>query len=636
MPHLALQSLYHAYGADPVLDNVNWLQQQAERICLVGRNGEGKSTLMRLLAGVETPDQGDIQWSQDAVVGYVEQTLPEPTPMTVREFVLSGAGKAGTQLLAYERLLAKDPLADEVQVLQQWLEDHMAWGLIARLESVLQDAQLESDTTLAELSGGWRRKAMVARAVINQPNVLLLDEPTNHLDIESIVWLETWLRQFNGLVIFISHDRRFIDQVADAIVELDRSQIIRYPVPYDHFVEKREERLRIESEQNAEFDRKLAQEEVWIRQGIKARRTRNEGRVRNLEALRRERSQRREQTGKADLQVQEAERSGKLVFEIENLTFSYPDKPIVNGLTTEVLRGDTVALVGANGIGKTTLVKLLLGQLSPDAGRVKTGTKLEVAYFDQGRHQLEPEKTVMDTVSEGREFIDINGKSVHVITYLERFLFSPKQSRSPVRTLSGGEANRLLLARLFSQPANLLVLDEPTNDLDIDTLEILEELVAEFAGTVILICHDRYFVDNVATRVWGMPGTGEVIPVVGGYREWYEYWQKARPAVQKTARSGRAEGQQAQGSRSSAPASPQPKRPVKMSYKVRLEYEALPAQIEQLEAEISALHDVTSDPGFYNRPQADVEAELNRLADKEAELERAMERWVELEEQVSS
>ncbi|MEX0584762.1 MAG: ATP-binding cassette domain-containing protein, partial [Natronospirillum sp.] len=329
MPTLALQSLYHAYGADPVLNNVNWLQQQSEKICLVGRNGEGKSTLMRLLAGIETQDQGEINWSSDAIVGYVEQTLPEPTPISIREYVLLGAGEAGATVLAYERLLMENPLDPKLTTLQQWLDDLNAWGLMARIEALLDSARLQPDMTLGELSGGWRRKAMIARALMNDPNVLLLDEPTNHLDIESIEWLETWVRDFSGMVIFISHDRRFIDQVADTIVELDRSMLVRYPTPYLNFVEKRDERLRIEADQNAEFDRKLAQEEVWIRQGVKARRTRNEGRVRNLEALRKERSQRREQGGKADLQVQVAERSGKLVFDLENVSFSYGNNPIV-------------------------------------------------------------------------------------------------------------------------------------------------------------------------------------------------------------------------------------------------------------------------------------------------------------------
>lgn len=630
MPNLSLQSLYHAYGADPVLDNVNWLLQQSERICLVGKNGEGKSTLMRILAGVETPDQGSVNWSQDAVVGYVEQTLPTPDPVDVRTFVLRGAGEAGRTLMAYESLLAEDPESPRLPALQQWLDDHNAWGLLSRIEALLHGAQLEPDTTLAELSGGWRRKAMIARAVIRQPNVLLLDEPTNHLDIDSILWLEQWLKDFNGLVIFISHDRSFIDQVAQSIVELDRSQLIRYPVPYATFVEKREERLRVESEQNAEFDRKLAQEEVWIRQGIKARRTRNEGRVRNLEALRKERAQRREQGGRADLQVQEAERSGKLVFELTDLTFSYPDKPIVSGLTTEVLRGDTIALVGGNGVGKTTLVKLLLAQLAPDSGSVKTGTKLEVAYFDQGRHQLQDEQSVMDTVSEGRDFIDINGKRVHVITYLERFLFSPRQSRSPVSTLSGGEANRLLLARLFSQPANLLVLDEPTNDLDIDTLELLEELIAEFSGTVILICHDRYFVDNVATRVWGMPGDGQVIPVVGGYREWESWWQRQQQADAKQRQLATPHTSSSTSAKTSSTVKPQ-----KMSYKVKLEYEALPEKIEQLEQAQARLQETTADPDFYVGDPANVEKTLSELANTEAELEAMLERWMELEEQAS-
>ncbi|MCH8550669.1 MAG: ATP-binding cassette domain-containing protein, partial [Natronospirillum sp.] len=516
MPTLSLQSLHHAYGSEPVLDAVEWQLNTNERLCLVGRNGEGKSTLLRLLAGVETPDQGTIGWSEDAQIGYVPQSLPPNESGTIRSFVLAGGGQAGTKLLAYEDELLRDPQSAAVGRLQQWLDDNMAWGLAQRVDTVLNQFDLQPGTPLNNLSGGWRRKALVARALIAQPNVLLLDEPTNHLDIDSIEWLEQFLRGFRGLVIFVSHDRQFIDAVAETIVELDRSNLYRYPAPYESFLMAREERLRIEAEQQARFDRRLAQEETWIRQGIKARRTRNEGRVRRLEALRAQRAERRELGGSARMELQAAERSGKLVFELQNLTFHYGEHCIVRDFSTEVLRGDTIALLGPNGVGKTTLVRLLLGELEPDGGEVRVGTRLQSAYFDQGRHQLDPDRSVMDTLSEGREFIEINGQRIHVVSWLERFLFTSQQARSPVRTLSGGEANRLLLAKLFSQPANLLIMDEPTNDLDLDTLELLEELIVDFPGTVIVISHDRYFIDHVATRVWGMSGGGKLVNLVGG------------------------------------------------------------------------------------------------------------------------
>lgn len=630
---LSLQSLHHAYGSAPVLEGVDWQQSTDERLCLVGRNGEGKSTLMRLLAGVETPDQGRVGWSEDAVIGYVPQELPKPSEETLYEFIMAGAGEAGRKLLDYQAALRQDPESKAVERLQQWLDDHMAWNLEQRAESALTQFELQADMRLSELSGGWRRKALVARALILNPNVLLLDEPTNHLDIDSIGSLENWLRDFRGLVIFISHDRQFIDAVADHIIELDRSTLHRYPAPYETFLAAREDRLRIEAEQNAEFDRRLKAEEVWIRQGIKARRTRNEGRVRRLQALRQQRAERREVGGSARMSLAEAERSGRLVFELKDLSFSYPERPIVSHFSTEVMRGDTVALLGPNGVGKTTLVRLLLGQLAPDSGQVRTGTGLEVAYFDQGRHQLDPERTVMDTVSEGRDFIDINGQRVHIISWLERFLFSPAQARSPVKTLSGGEANRLLLARLFSQPANLLVLDEPTNDLDIDTLELLEELITEFSGTVILISHDRYFIDNVATRVWGLPGGGEVVPLVGGYREWQEWLQRQRVTGHKTTQNTIVGSRQSRSEGSNH--ARKGKRPGKLSYKIQREYDQLPARIEQLEQLIAEQEQVVADPAFYQGDPDQVHSVLEQLGEYQAQLDAAMERWLELEEQVS-
>ncbi len=637
MPALSLQSLYHAYGSEPVLDRVEWQLQAEERLCLVGRNGEGKSTLMRILAGLETPDQGVVGWSEDAVIGYVPQSLPAADDQSIRRFVLLGAGERGQRLLDYEAALEQSPEAAATGRLQQWLDDNMVWALAQQADAVMSQFSLDPQAAMRTLSGGWRRKALVARALVCQPNVLLLDEPTNHLDIDSIEWLEQFLRGFRGLVIFISHDRQFIDATAEAIVELDRSVLYRYPAPYEAFLTAREDRLRIEAEQNARFDRKLAQEEAWIRQGIKARRTRNEGRVRRLQALRQQRQQRRELAGPARMELQAAERSGKLVFELQDLTFRFDGHPIVRGLSTEVLRGDTVALLGPNGAGKTTLVRLLLGQLQPDSGQVVTGTRLQVAYFDQGRHQLDPDRSVMDTLSEGREFIEVNGQRIHVVSWLERFLFSPRQARSPVRTLSGGEANRLLLARLFSQPANLLVLDEPTNDLDLDTLELLEELIVDFSGTTLVISHDRYFIDSVATRVWGFCGNGEVATLVGGYREWHDYRQRQTAAAARTPVAADSPSAPAadSGQKSAGGTQKVPARSGKLSYRDKREYEGLPEKIEALERKVAELTDLTADPAFYQGDSTAVESTLRALTEQQQALDAALERWMELEEQVS-
>ncbi|MEB5835233.1 ABC transporter ATP-binding protein [Pantoea dispersa] len=629
MSLISIHGAYLSFSDAPLLDNTELHIEEGERVCLVGRNGAGKSTLMKIINGEQPLDDGRIIYEQDLVVARLQQDPPRNITGSVYDFVAEGVAEQAEHLKAYHaisHLVMEDPSEknlNEMGRLQTILDHHNLWQLDSRINDVLQQIGLQPDTELSSLSGGWLRKAALGRALVSNPRVLMLDEPTNHLDIETIDWLESFLKTFNGSIVFISHDRSFIRNMATRIVDLDRGKLVSWPGDYDQFLLGKEEALRVEEMQNAEFDRKLAQEEVWIRQGIKARRTRNEGRVRALKALRRERSERRDVMGKANMQVGEAARSGKIVFELENVDYGVDGKTLVKDFSTQVQRGDKIALIGPNGCGKTTLLRLMLGQLKADAGRVHCGTKLEIAYFDQHRAELDPDKTVMDNLAEGKQEVMVNGKPRHVLGYLQDFLFHPKRAMTPVRALSGGERNRLLLARLFLKPSNLLILDEPTNDLDVETLELLEELVDGYQGTVLLVSHDRQFVDNTVTECWIFEGNGEIGTFVGGYYDAQQQraaYKQTKAAPVKSAAAKPAEKADA------------PKRSAgKLSYNLTRELEQLPQKLEQLETRIGELQAQMSHPDFFSQPHDKTQPVLDALAQAEQELETTFERWEELE-----
>ncbi|EGQ7934242.1 ABC transporter ATP-binding protein [Vibrio vulnificus] len=622
-----------AFGDNPLLDKADFVLQEHERVCLVGRNGAGKSTLMKVLAGEVILDDGKLQITQDVVVSRLEQDPPRNEPGTVYDYVASGLAEIGEQLKIYHDLLdlvAQEPTEKNINRLarvQEQLDHANAWLFEDRVKHVLAALKLDAETKLTDLSGGWQRKAALAKALVCDPDVLLLDEPTNHLDVTTIEWLETFLKDFRGSIIFISHDRAFIKAMATRIVDLDRGKLASFPGDYDNYLIEKEEMLRVEEMQNAEFDKKLAQEEVWIRQGIKARRTRNEGRVRALKKLREERQSRVDVQGKAKIQIDDAARSGKIVFEAEKLQFSFDGKKIVDDFSFNIMRGDRIALIGPNGCGKSTVLKLLLDQLKPESGRLHCGTKLEVAYFDQYREILDPEKTVIDNLADGKQEVTVGGRERHALSYLQDFLFSPKRARTPVKALSGGEKNRLLLARIFLKPNNLLILDEPTNDLDIETLELLEELLANYQGTLLLVSHDRQFVDNTVMTSWIFEGEGKIEEFVGGYHDAQQQRKQAieaREVMEKSAPKAKV----VEETPKTAPAKNTSK---KLSYKLQRELEALPAKLEQLEADIEAFQEQVNSAEFFAQPVETTQPVLEQLAALEQELEIAFERWEELE-----
>ncbi|EPE1741294.1 ABC transporter ATP-binding protein [Vibrio parahaemolyticus] len=633
MALLTIHNAQLAFGDHPLLDRAEFALQENERVCLVGRNGAGKSTLMKVLAGDILLDDGKIQVTQDVVVSRLEQDPPRNQEGTVYEYVSGGLAEIGEQLKIYHDLLdlvAQDPSEKNINRLaktQEQLDHSNAWRFDDRVKNVLSALKLSPDTLLRDLSGGWQRKAALARALVCDPDVLLLDEPTNHLDVTTIEWLENFLKDFKGSIIFISHDRAFIKSMATRIVDLDRGQLSSFPGDYDNYLLEKEEMLRVEDMQNAEFDKKLAQEEVWIRQGIKARRTRNEGRVRALKKLREERRDRREVQGKVNLNIDDASRSGKIVFEAENVSFAYDGKQIVDNFSFNIMRGDRIALIGPNGCGKSTVLKLLLGQLEAQSGRLHCGTKLEVAYFDQYREILDPEKTVIDNLADGKQEVMVGGRQRHALSYLQDFLFAPKRARTPVKALSGGEKNRLLLARILLKPNNLLILDEPTNDLDIETLELLEEMLANYQGTLLLVSHDREFVDNTVTTSWIFEGDGVIEEFVGGYHDAKQQRDQAlavRFSTEKPAKKEKVVEE--------TPKTTQPKNnSKKLSYKLQRELEALPAKLEQLESDIETLQEQVNDPEFFAKPVEQTQPVLEQLAALEQELEIAFERWEELE-----
>jgi ATP-binding cassette subfamily F protein uup len=632
MSLVRLRNVSVSFGGPPILASISLNIDKGERVSLLGRNGTGKSTLLKALAGTVKIDDGEIEFAPSLKISQLEQEVPGSTAGSVFDVVATGLGEQAELLKAYHHAShaiavdASEKAIAELGRLQHKIEDAGAWQLNTQVETVLTRMQLDGDAIFAELSGGMKRRVMLARALVTEPDLLLLDEPTNHLDLAAIEWLEQQILDFNGAVLFITHDRSFMRRLATRIVELDRGRLISFPGNYDTYLRRKQELLDAEDEASKQFDKKLAQEEVWIRQGIKARRTRNEGRVRALEKMRAERQQRRNTVGNVDMKIVSGERSGKLIAEAEDVSFSYEGKTLIRNLNTTVLRGDKIGIIGPNGVGKTTLLQLLLGKLKPQSGQIKTGTGQTVAYFDQLRAQLDEEASVIDNVSHGREFIDIKGKQKHIIGYLQDFLFAPERSRSPVKALSGGERNRLLLAKLFSKPANILVLDEPTNDLDVETLELLEELLIEFDGTLLLVSHDREFINNVVTSTLVFEGDGRVSEYPGGYDDWQRQKKSAATGrAQKPSAAGAASSRQNSVDKASKPAAK------KLGYKQQRELESLPASIERLESDIDALQAEMSQPAFFQKPKSEIIKLQEQLAQKQQELGKCYTRWEELE-----
>ncbi|SFC96303.1 ATP-binding cassette ATPase Uup [Pseudoalteromonas denitrificans] len=627
-----------AFGTHCLLDNAEAIIETGERVCIVGRNGAGKSTLLKILDGEILLDDGNINRVNDLKVSRLEQDPPKGAQGTVFDFVAQGLPGMAQLLIDYHHVSTQlqtectDQLLKQLERLSDQLEARDGWRFDSQINLVLSQLKINPEAKLESLSGGWLRKVALAKALVCDPDLLLLDEPTNHLDMASVLWLEKFLKDFKGAIVFISHDRAFIRSLATRILDLDRSKLVSYPGDYALYLEQKEHDLKVEETQNALFDKKLAEEETWIRQGVKARRTRNEGRVRSLQALRNERKQRIEKLGKADFNVEIAQRSGKLVFESESLTHSFKDLKIVDDFSTLVIRGDKIGLVGPNGIGKTTLLKLLFGHLEANSGTVKQGTNLDVAYFDQYRAILDEEATVQDNVAEGKQEVLVGGRHRHVLGYLQDFLFPPARARTPVKALSGGEKNRLLLAKLFLKPSNVLVLDEPTNDLDVETLELLEEIVDKYDGTVLVVSHDREFIDNTCGSIWGFEGDGKITEVVGGYTDYQEYKQYKADQDKELQHKAESQKQIKTKPLQSNTKSTLDVKPKKLSYKLQLELEQLPALLETLENKVDELQAQVSSADFYKQENDVTKVKLNELAQAESKLEVAFERWEELEE----
>ncbi len=631
MPHITLDNASLAFGHHALLDKASFQLDPGERVGLIGRNGAGKSSLLKVIAGETKLDDGNVWRATSVRIVYVPQEPVLDPKHTVFEAVAEGLGAMQQILVDYHEVTHSmgaadadiDALMEKMQKLQHELDAKDGWGMQAKVETVLSKLSLNPDTPVASLSGGWRKRVALGRALVADPEVLLLDEPTNHLDLEAIQWLEELLLNFNGGVLFITHDRRFLNRLATRIVELDRGKLTDFIGNYENYLIKKEELLAVEATHAAKFDKVLAQEEAWIRQGVKARRTRNEGRVRQLEKLRLERAARRERQGNVKLSLDAGERSGKLVAELDNVIKAYGDRTLINGFTTRIMRGDRIGLLGPNGIGKTTLLKLILGEEEADSGIIQRGTNMNAAYFDQMREQLDEEATLADTISPGSDFVEIGNERKHVISYLEDFLFPPQRSRSPVKSLSGGERNRLLLARLFARPSNVLVLDEPTNDLDIDTLELLESLLQDFPGTLFLVSHDRAFLENTVTQVIAFEGNGQLTEFGGGYDDWLRFTEQRASALISAPKTKAPEQKPATASAKPAKA--------KLSYKEQLELAELPEKIEKIETEIAAINMKLADPEIYKTDLDKATTLQIELTELDEALLNIIARWEELE-----
>jgi ABC transport system ATP-binding/permease protein len=637
MPHITLDNASLAFGHHALLAQASFQLDPGERVGLIGRNGAGKSSLLKAIAGTIKLDDGVVWRAPNVRVVYVPQEPELDKSHTVFEAVAEGLGSLQQTIIDYHQVTHEmgmpdaniEALMERMQALQHEMDAQNGWVAQTRVETVLSRLKLDADVLVSTLSGGWRKRVALGRALVAEPEVLLLDEPTNHLDLEAIEWLEDLLLGFNGSVLFITHDRRFLDKLATRITELDRGNLTDFVGNFSQYQIKKEELLAVEETHAAKFDKFLAQEEVWIRQGIKARRTRNEGRVRRLEALRLDRAARRERQGDVKLNLDAGERSGKLVAELDQVYKSYGDKALIKGFSTRILRGDKIGLLGPNGIGKSTLLKLILGDIEADSGDIQRGTKINVAYFDQMREQLDEEATLADTISPGSDFVEIGNERKHVISYLEDFLFPPQRSRSPVKSLSGGERNRLLLARLFARPANVLVLDEPTNDLDIDTLELLEALLQEYSGTLFLVSHDRAFLENTVTQVIAFEGQGKLTEFGGGYDDWLRFSQdrNSKPSVSKSSPTPKVPAA-ASAANTPSPAATTRKT---LNFKEQRELEALPAEIEQLEQEQAEIQTQFAQGDIYKQPPEQVKQLQDRLDEIESLILEKLARWETLE-----
>lgn len=630
MSLLRFEEIRLDFGEQVILRDAEFSIEPGERVCLIGRNGAGKSTTLKLIMGEMEPDHGAIIAKTGLIVSELRQNLPDAIDLSVRDVILSGLRNIDALLKQYKEMSSRD--LDkyglvELEALHAKIDAHDGWHIDQRVDATMTDLNLPAAKKMSELSGGWRRRVALARALVQNPDLLLLDEPTNHLDIATIKWLEDRIYSFPGAVLFITHDRAFLQRLATRIVEIDRGKLSSWPGDYDNFLIRKEKSLEDEETANARFDKRLGQEEVWIRQGIKARRTRKEGRVRSLEKMRGEVAKRIKQDDKARIHIEEADQSGRKVIRAKNVSYAYGDEKVINDFSIKIMRGDRIGLIGNNGVGKTTLLRLLLGQLEPDTGTIKHGTNLEVGYFDQLRQALDEEKSVAYNVGEGRTYINLNGKDRHIVGYLKGFLFTPKRSAMPVKALSGGERNRVILAKLFTRPANLLVLDEPTNDLDIETLEVLEQKLCDYNGTLIIVSHDREFLDNVVTSTVVFEADGRAKEYVGGYSDWvkqgHELANTENIAAAEAKKRETAERRKNKGSS-------------KLSYKDQRELDLLPAEIEALEARITDLQSRIATPNFYSQHNDEVQKTLAELGEAQLFLEKCVERWGELESKRTS